>query len=128
MVARILMTERETDSDSAPIVRVVRGVGIDSENSDLKTNEEIYAHITANYELVTDQYSAVGYACVLKSGGTPIQFYADGNECTTYDIFLDQSSGTTIETAWIKFPTVNDPNYGVRVVMNDNISIFDDRD
>lgn len=120
--------EEGGDEVESQKVYISSGSVIDTERSDLKTANEIYEFISANYEIIPDERTDTQYKCSLKSGGTPIQFYLNEQECETNNLSLDMSSGTTMETARINFNTTTSAEYGVKVAMNNSIRIYDDRE
>ena len=124
------------DGDTTEIPKVyVTHQGVDSENSDIKNDDDVIAFISNNYELSPRELSVTGYEATVKSGGTPIQFYVNSIPCVVDHIAIDRSSSTeSINTVQLRFYSETDSDYGVCVYMwkpesyINYVRIYDDRE
>ena len=125
------------DGDTTEIPKVyVTRQGVDSENSDIKNDNDVIAFISNNYELSPTESSVTGYEAIVKNNGTPIQFYVNSTPCRTNHITISPSSSSTTEsinTVQLKFYSEIDSDYGIYVNMwkpesYSYIRIYDDRE
>ena len=107
------------DGDTTEIPEVyVTYQGINSENSDIKNEDDVITFISNNYELSLQESSSTDYEATVKEGGTPIQFYVDSTPCIIDHIMVDQSPSTeSINNVQLRFYSETDSDYGVRVYM-----------
>jgi len=125
------------DGDTAQIPKVyVTHQGIDSENSDIKNDDDVIIFISNNYELSPKELTSVGYEATVKNGGTPIQFYVYSTPCIIDHIKISRTSPSTesINNVQLEFGSETDSDYGVRVHMWKPknyiryVGIYDDRE